>query len=189
MDDVEKDYSSTPPVVETARHRAEQLQIISSFERQVRILVQEYYQDPDSVSEEILTPEQAEEHLQEQLEDLRNVLLDSLKDKIEQVYQDAPAKLYEEIVWRLVKDRLTRTFGYYQAISRSKALVGQLNNEVGDQAFEVGSDLAKLLSSLDEVYFVRQLGESLGLAPNDVERIVNHQIDRQFKPRARLIKE
>ena len=167
----------------TAKQQAAQLRLISKFERQIRILFQEYYSEGIVESDDDQDVERQEELLQEQLEALRSGLLESLKDTFSKAHQDAPAKAYEEIVFSLAKDRLTRSLGYYQALRRAEALCQTLNNEVGDAAFSVEIELTKLLEKLDEVYFVRQLAASLGIWPEDADKIVNYQIEREFKPK------
>lgn len=168
--------------------RSKALATIASWESKIRILFQDYADtleetEPETEEESL---EGHEEALQEQLEGLRENLLEKLKAQFATVERDAPSKAYEAILHALLIDRMRRNFGYFTAISRVKVEAQQMNNMVGDQVFDVDAiKVTKLLSSIDEIYFVRQLCLGLGLPPYEIEQIVEYQIQREFKPRSK----
>lgn len=179
---IEKDLLTRAPLEE----RAKALATIASWENKTRILFQDYANTVEDLEEgaEFPTPEVQEEELQEQLEDLRADLLENLKSQFATVERDAPSKAYEAILYALLIDRLRRNFGYFAAISQVRVEAQAMNNMVGDQVFDVdANNVAKLLSSIDEIYFVRQLCLGLGLPPHEIEKIVDYQIQREFKPK------
>lgn len=183
----EKDLLTHAPLEE----RAKALATIASWESKIRILFQDYADTVEELEEleegeEAPATEVQEEELQEQLEDLRADLLESLKSQFATVERDAPSKAYEAILYALLIDRLRRNFGYFAAISRIRVEAQAMNNMVGDQVFDVDArNVAKLLSSIDEIYFVRQLCLGLGLPIPEIEKIVDYQIQREFKPRSK----
>ena len=174
------------------KERAKALATIASWESKIRILFQDYADTVEEREEgleegaESSVSEVQEEELQEQLEDIRADLLESLKSQFATVERDAPSKTYEAILYALLLDRLRRNFGYFAAISQIRVEAQAMNNMVGDQVFDVDAPkIAKLLSSIDEIYFVRQLCLGLGLPPYEIEQIVEYQIQREFKPRSK----
>lgn len=175
----EKDLTYAP-----LEERAEALQTIASWESKIRILFQDY---ADTLEGEKPGDAYAvEEQLEEELEELRSDLLENLKAQFGKVERDAPSKAYEAILHALLIDRMRRNFGYFSAISRVRTEAQSMNSLVGDRVFDVDVNrVTKLLSSIDEVYFVRQLCLGLGLPPNEIKQIVDFQIQREFKPRSK----
>lgn len=170
------------------KERARALATIASFENKIRILFQDYADTTEDEFDEEGTPieELRAEALEEKAEELRNELLENLKSQFTKAARDAPSKAYEEILYSLLIDRLRRTFGYFQAIERARIDAFNMNNLVGDKAFDIDvPKITKLLSSIDEVYFVRQLCLGLGLTPDLIEQIVGYQIQREFKPKGK----
>ena len=176
----EKDSTTYAPL----RERAHALATIAAWENRIRILFQDYADTQESEGEE--EDPLSYEALEEQLDDLRGELLENLKAQFAEVERDAPSKAYEAILYALLVDRLRRNFGYFQAIERARVDSHQMNNLVGDRAFDIDiPKITKLLSSIDEVYFVRQLCLGLGLPPQCIDDIVTYQIQREFKPRGK----
>lgn len=163
------------------KERAQSLATIASYESKIRILLQDY-DSGDSDTDDALIEE---EELQEELESLRCSLLEELKSQFSQVERDAPSKAYEGIVYSLLRDRLRRNLGYFSAIQRAEEEARRMNSLIGDNVFSINvPEVTKLLSSLDEVYFIRQLCTGLGLV-GDMDEIVSYQIAREFKPRSK----
>lgn len=94
---------------------------------------------------------------------------------------------YEKVVFSLAHERLRKTLAYYQALNRFQEEVRKTNQELGDpKGIEVPlHDMQKLLLGLDEVDFVRRLGTSMGVFQDDLDKIVEHMIVREFAPMRR----
>lgn len=180
-----------PPSPNFLRERADALQIIEAWENQLKILLDEYQQPPEVETEEgeeqpQRIPEIDGEALHDRLEGLRDSLFVRLRGHFSKADKDLPSKTYEEIVYTLISDRMRRYYGYYEAIRRAEEDARQLNHEAGDQVFKIDiNSIQKLLSSVDEIYFIKYLCTGLGLEPTITDRIVNHQIDREFKPKTK----
>lgn len=164
--------------------RAKALTIIESWESRVRILFQDFVdlREEEEGIEDIEDLRNAQ--MQEQLETLREDLFEQLKAHFSETQRDVPSKTYEQAVYALISDRMRRYYGYYEAINRARTEANALNNEVGDQVFEVDiTKVVKLLQSIDEIYFIKYLCTGLGLDPVYTDKIVNYQIDREFRPK------
>lgn len=85
-------------------------------------------------------------------------------------------------VYSCLNSRISRAVGMYQAISRAQDDMREVNQSLGDpSAIEMPSDgIQRVLSSLDEVDFVRQVGTSMGVNQSDLDRIVSLVIAREF---------
>jgi len=92
------------------------------------------------------------------------------------------ASTYEESVYRLLLDRMRRSFGYYQALSRADAEIRRRNSDIGDaSALSLGVDsLLSTLSKLDTVDLTRSLCDSLGISESDTSQIIGCIIDKEF---------
>lgn len=110
---------------------------------------------------------------------LRYLFLESQKSQ-----SSLSSNFYEAAVYDAVSDRIRRSLGYYQAISRSQEEIQRICSELGDpDALEVDiSSIQKLLYGLDEVQFIRTLGLSLGVFAEDLDNIVGHVVRREFAP-------
>jgi len=160
--------------------RSKILSSLKSFENRLLVLLAE---DP---SEEGPTPR----HIPEILDEQRDLLRLEVYEELRNLFLQSSAKgqlssrVYEEAVYCLITDRLTRDFGYYQALMRAQEELRKRNSDIGDpKALEVDfDDLQKLLSGLDEVDFVRNMGQSLGMDPDDLNKVVDFTIRREFAP-------
>lgn len=127
------------------------------------------------------------EFLEEDKERLRETLYESLRHTFlnsKDSRSHFSSRFYEESVYFLVADRIRRNLGYYNALRRAEEEISQTNQELGDpKALEISLDvIQKLLSSLDEVDFVRNLGMSLGVFSGDLDEIVKNVIRKEFAP-------
>jgi len=143
--------------------------------------------DRSEIDEEegILRP--VPEFLEEEKERLREELYDTLRHLFLNSKAEAgqlSISTYEEAVYARISDRIRRTLGFYQALQRAQEEIRRNNQEIGDpHALEMPLSLVqKLLSGLDEVDFVRQLGTSLGVAQADLDLIVENVITKEFGP-------
>lgn len=85
-------------------------------------------------------------------------------------------------VYSCLNSRIQRAVGMYQAISRAQDDMREVNQELGDpSAIEMPSEgIQRVLSALDEVDFVRQVGTSIGVNQADLDRIVSLVIAKEF---------
>lgn len=92
------------------------------------------------------------------------------------------ASTYEESVYRLLLDRMRRSFGYYQALSRAEAEVHRRNSDIGDASalsLEIKSILSTL-GKLDTVDLTRSLCKELSISEGDTSQIISCIIDKEF---------
>ena len=150
---------------------------IKSYENQLLTLV-----DGDELTDE------GNHHIPELLEEQREDLRLSFYEEIRGLFMLSPtkgrlpARVYHEAVFLLISDRLNRNSGYYQALVDAREDVRKRNLDIGDSdalSLDMNS-IQKLLSSLDEVDFVRNLGLSMGMEPDDLNKIVDFTIRREF---------
>lgn len=161
--------------------RYEVLGALKKFEDQLLTLVDGEYEDTDEE-----TGEHIPEILEEQKEDLRLSFYTELRGlflKSPTEGRVSPA-LSHQSVFLLISDRLNRSAGYYQALLDAQEEVRKRNIDIGDPKGLIIdlNNIQNLLASLDEVDFVRNVGLSMGLDPDDLNKIVEFIIRKEFAP-------
>lgn len=155
---------------------------IQSFENQLSILLQ------DSVSEEGGAPAT---RIPELVDEERALLRADLLRRLQNVFSETnhsgqlTSRTYEEAIYLLLMDRITRYVGYYQGLSRASEEMARRNSDLGDPgAMSIDfNGFQRLIMGMDEVHFVRNLGVSLGVDSEDLKKIVNYTIAKEFAPR------
>ena len=170
--DTPKDYS--------IELRSNILGCIERFEKSLSAIPDRPYLDEET--EEVVHP--IPELVADERTDLRlsfyselTSLFSSLTDP-----DHTPVSVYEKSVYLLLVDRMRRSFGYYQALSRAEAEVARRNSDIGDaRALDVSvSDITNYLGKLDDIDFVRKLCGVLSIHEDDTENIVSNLISKEF---------
>ena len=178
--DSESDLSVSESLGKDLGRHVQVLETIKGFENQLSMLLSTPRVEEGGAATRI--PELVDEERE-------NLRLD-LARRLQNLFSSSKSgdqffsRLYEEAIYLLLMDRITRYFGYYQGISRAVEEIQQRNAELGDpNAMTVEfSSFQRLLMGMDEVHFIRTLGVSLGLDPDDLEKIVSYTIDKEFAP-------
>lgn len=164
-------------------HKVGILDSLRKFEGRLLTLVDGEFDD-ESYDEE------DRHNIPEIIEEQRNALRDSFYTELRGLFLSSPtkgrlsSKVHHEAVYLLLSDRLSRNAGYYQALMDAQEEVRKRNLDIGDPrglTIDVGA-VQNLLSSLDEVDFVRNVGLSMGLDPDDLNKIVDCVIRKEFAP-------
>jgi len=124
--------------------------------------------------------EENEEDLSNKLNEAKMQLLVFL-DPLQKRAQDNIERVYETVLYDALKNQLKRNYAYYRAMERYKEDERTFNNEVGAGVLEFDQNKAEmLLQKLDEIYFIRSIALGLELRPEEVDKIVDKIIDKNF---------
>lgn len=89
---------------------------------------------------------------------------------------------HADVLFSHLRSRFIRSVAYYKAVSLATAKLSELSNDIGDpSAIKIEhKDLDVLLSKLEEIVFVRKMGEYLGIPNSDLDLIVSNVINKEF---------
>jgi len=89
---------------------------------------------------------------------------------------------HSDVLFSALRSRFIRSVAYYKAVSLATAKLSELANDIGDpSAIRIEhKDLDVLLSKLEEVVFVRKMGEYIGIPDYDLDLIVRNVINKEF---------
>jgi hypothetical protein len=178
--DVQLPPEDSSAIPATLALRSAVLELLAHYEDRVMLL--------NSSADDDETP--VPEFLEEEKTALREGLYESIRHlfaRAESSKGQLSIAFYENMVYSHTHERLRKALGYYQGLSRLQEEVRKTNQELGDpKGIEVPThEVQKLLLSLDEVDFVRRLGTSMGIFQDDLDKIVEHMIVKEFAPMRR----
>jgi len=138
-------------------------------------------------SEEELPDSSDDDLLAEEFEEFSADDILGLATKLFGVHAEE-SESHSSALYGYLRSRFIRSISYYKAVSLATAKLSELSNEIGDpEALRIEhKDLDSLLSKLEEVHFVRKLGEHMGLNPSDLDLIVRNVIDKEFSRHSKV---